>query len=261
MKQRLIQMAGLVILASLITLGCSVGRGDTSRITSTPTKTPRPLVTATFTPTDTATPLPTHTSTPVTPSDTPLPPTDTPVPPTQTPPPATETATPEPTYTSSPVPPTNTPRPRATDTPLPPTKTPTPQVDFVIVEILAFEDGSLGSTGLHNVYFTVLTASGQPIDGVVLEEVNNQPAAQVVTGDKGPGRAEFTMWAADYRFKVLGNTGGQSFTSEVTHILSIVFGHAVWDDLIRGGICPDPASCEAMGPMHFSYNVTFRRTW
>ena len=29
----------------------------------------------------------------------------------------------------------------------------------------------------------------------------------------------------------------------------------------RGGICTDEASCRAMGPMHFSYNVTFQRTW
>lgn len=261
MKHRLLQMASLIILASLIIAGCSVGRRGTSRVTPTPTKTPRPLATATFTPSPTATPEPTDTPTAVITSDTPLPPTATPLPPTQTPLPPTDTAPPEPTYTPTPVPPTNTPRPRDTNTPLPPTNTAAPETDFIVAETVAFEDGSLGSTGLHNIYFTVLTAGGQPIDGIVLEEVNNQPPTQVVTGDKGPGRSEFTMWAADYRFRVVGNTGGQSFTSETTHILSILFGHAVWDDLIRGGICSNPTACEAMGPLHFSYNVTFRRTW
>ncbi len=261
MRRRLTSLICFIALASLVALGCSVGGGDTSRVTPTPTKTPRPPNTVTLTPTETDTPAPTHTATAVAPTDTPLPPTTTPFPPTETPQPPTETATPEPTSTPTSIPPTNTPRPQSTDTPAPPTNTPTPQVDFLVAEIVAFEDGSLGPTGLHNVYFTVLDAGGAPIDGIILEEVNNQPATQVVSGDKGPGKAEFTMWAADYRFKVAGNTGGQTFSSEVTHVLSILFGHALWDDLIRGGICPDPAACEAMGPLHFSYNVTFRRTW
>jgi hypothetical protein len=254
-------MTTVIMLASLVALGCSAGRGDSSRITPTPTKTPRPPVTSTWKSTDTVTPLPTHTATPVPPTDTPLPPTSTPIPPTETLLPPTWTATSEPTFTLTLPPPTSTPRPTTTSTRAPATKTPTPNVQFIVAEVLAFEDGSLGSSGLHNIYFTVIDANGAPIDGIVLEEVNNQPSSQVVSGDKGPGKAEFTMWAADYRFKVARNTGGQTFASETTHILSIVFGHAVWDDLIRGGICSEPAACEAMGSLHFSYNVTFRRTW
>ena len=88
-------------------------------------------------------------------------------------------------------------------------------------------------------YPTVVDASGAPIDGIIIEEVNNQPPIQVVSGDKGPGKAEFTMWAADYRFKVVGNNSGKAFTSETTHVFSVIFGHPVYDDLIRGGICAD----------------------
>jgi hypothetical protein len=122
-------------------------------------------------------------------------------------------------------------------------------------------DGSLTSTGLHNIYFTVTDAGGAPLDGVILQDVANSPQAQVITGNKGPGKTEFTMWAADYRFKVAGNTGGQAFSSETTHVLSVLYGHAVWDDLVRGGICADEAACRALGPIHYSYNVTFRRSW
>jgi hypothetical protein len=134
-------------------------------------------------------------------------------------------------------------------------------VDFKVQEIVAFEDGSLTSSGLHNIYFTVVDAGGAPLDGILIREVNNPPPADVVSGDKGPGKAEFTMWAADYKFEVAGSSSGETFTSETTHQLSIVFQHAVWDDLIRGGICTDEASCQALGPMHYSYNVTFQRTW
>lgn len=268
MKSRFLVLAGLIGL--LVLIGCSVNRGGLAGMTPTPTKTARPLFTATLTPTPTPTMLP-ATDTPAPPTDAPTSepvPTDTPVPPADTP--TSEPAPAEtsvlPTDTPNPptatlAPPTNTARPQPTNTPAPPTNTPKPQVDFRVKEIVAFEDGSLTVTGLHNIYFTVVDAGGAPLDGIMLEEVNNQSAEPVTTGDKGPGKTEFTMWAADYRFRVVGNTGGQAFASETTHVLSIVFEHAVWDDLIRGGICTDEAACRALGPMHFSYNVTFQRTW
>ncbi len=269
-RKRLLFLTVMMALLGGGGLSCTIGRGGVARITPTPTKTPRPLFTATMTPTalpapsdtpvptntplSTATPVPTDTPLPPTgvpPTDTPLPPTDTPAPPTDTPLPPTDT----------PAPPTDTPQPRPTNTPIKPTHTATPKVDFKVKEIVAFVDGSLTKSGLHNVYFTVLDAGGAPIDGIIIQEVNNQPPTQVISGDKGPGKAEFTMWASDYRFKVVGNTGGQTFSSETTHVLSVLYEHAIWDDLIRGGICADEASCRALGPIHYSYNVTFQRTW
>jgi len=263
MKNRFLFFAGLLSLLALVLLGCSLGGNRAASITPTPTKTLRPLFTATMTPTPspqpTDTPQPTPTAVP---TDTPLPPTDTPLPTDTLPPPTealpTDTAIPP---TGTPAPPTNTPQPRLTDTPAPPTNTPRPQVDFRIKELYAFEDGSLTASGLHNVYFTIVDAGGAPINGIVIEEVNNQPAMQMITGNKGDGKTEFTMWAGDYRFKVIGNNSGQAFASETTHVLSIVFEHADWNDLIAGGICTDVESCRALGPMHFSYNVTFQRTW
>jgi hypothetical protein len=267
MRIRIVALIGSIALLVLVLLGCSARQGGLSRITPTPTKTSRPLFTATLT--ATASPLPTDTPAPTDtpvlptatplPTDTPLPPSDTPVPPTEVIPP-TDTPIP-PTDTAAPPTVASTSRPQPTNTPVPPTATPKPpQVDFKVKEIVAFEDGSLTASGLHNVYFTVVDAGGAPIDGVIIEEVNNQPAAQVITGNKGPGKTEFTMWAADYKFKVVGNANGSSSSSETTHVLSVLFEHAVWDDLIRGGICTDEASCRALGPIHYSYNVTFQRT-
>lgn len=269
MRNRLVFLTGLIALLALVLLGCAMSRGSVSRTTPTPTKTPRPLFTATHTPT--ATPLPTDTllpptATPIPPTDMPLPthtpqPTDTAVAPTEAPPTEalpTDTPPPAPTATAQPL---DTPRPQATNTPVPPTNTPKPQVDFRVKEIVAFVDGSLGPTGLHNVYLTIVDAGGAPIDGIVIEEFNNEPRTQLVTGDKGAGKTEFLMWAADYRFRVVGNSSGSTFSSEETHVLSIVFGHAVWDDLIRGGVCASVEACQALGQSHYSYNVTFQRTW
>jgi hypothetical protein len=157
--------------------------------------------------------------------------------------------------------PTNTPRPAATSTPAPPTATPKPKVDFKITEIVAFEDGSLMKSGFHNIYFTVMDASGNPLDNILLDDENGQAHFQPVTGSKGPGKAEFEMLYAIYNFKVVADTSGQTFTSEVTHPLTVLQGQAVWDDLIRGGICPDVPSCQALGSIHYSYNVTYQRTW
>lgn len=263
MRNRVLIVMGLLALMAVVLLGCTMSRGGSARITPTPTKTPKPLFTATMTssptPAPTDTPLPT--ATPVPPTDTP-PPTETPLP-TATAVPPTEvvpTDTPVPP-TATDAPPTATSQPQAINTPAPPTNTPKPAVDFRVADLFAFVDGSTGASGLHNVYFTVLDAGGAPIDGVIIEEFNNDPHTQTISGDKGPGKAEFVMWAANYRFRVVGNTGGQTLSSEETHVLSIVFGQATWDDLIRGGVCTTVEECQAMGQSHYSYQVTFQRTW
>jgi len=269
MRNRTLMLSGLIVVLALLLLSCTMGSSSVANVTATPTKTARPLFTSTHTPTATVLPtdtavVPTEPPPTAVPSSTPVPPTepppatDTPLPPTEAPPtevPPTDTAIPP---TSAP--PTNTAQPKPTNPPVPPTNTPKPQVDFRVKEIVAFMDGSLTASGLHNIYFTVVDAGGAPIDGIILKDANNQPGEEVTTGNKGPGKTEFTMWAADYRFKVIGNVGGNAFTSETTHVLSVLLGHAVWDDLIRGGICSDPAACEAMGSIHYSYNVTFQRT-
>jgi hypothetical protein len=134
-------------------------------------------------------------------------------------------------------------------------------VDFRVEEVSAIEDGSLSKSGFHNIYFTVVDASGQPLDNIAIEDENGQAHFQPVTGTKGPGKAEFEMLYADYRFKVAGDNSGQVYSSEVTHLLSVVPGHSHWPDLIAAGICPDEEACRALGSIHYSYNVTFQRTW
>jgi outer membrane biosynthesis protein TonB len=258
-------LAGGLLLAAFL-LGCTMGGGKLANITATPTKTARPLFTATWTPT--VTPPPTETSIPTdtplpptetpVPSDTPPPPSETPVPPTETLEPPTETPVPP---TDTPAAPTNTPKPRATNTPVPPTNTPKPKVDFKVKEIVPFVDGSTGKSGFHNIYFTVLDAAGQPLDGVILASPDSQAPNQATSGTKGSGKAEFTMVYDNYFFQVTGDTSGRKYTSEVTHRLSMIPGNYWWPDAIAAGICANEQDCIAFGPMHFSYNITFQRTW
>jgi hypothetical protein len=83
----------------------------------------------------------------------------------------------------------------------------------------------------------------------------------VISGEKGPGKAEFTMVYADYYFRVASNTSGQAYTSETTHRLSMIPGHYHWPDMIAAGICSNEAECQALGAVHFSYKITFQRAW
>ncbi|MFN8454683.1 MAG: hypothetical protein U0401_08455 [Anaerolineae bacterium] len=118
MKRSLFLLSGALMLIFAPILAC--GPSAASRVTPTPTKTPKRVLALEQTPTSVATPTPAPTSTPV-PTDTPTlppPPTDTPLPPTDTPTPVpTDTPVPPP-----PPPPTFTPAP-----PPPPTQPPAPQ--------------------------------------------------------------------------------------------------------------------------------------
>ncbi len=152
-------------------------------------------VTPTFTPWPTETPIPTPTFTPTaTPTNTPTP---------------TPTFTPSPTPTFTPVP-TNTPRPVRVAAAAPaasaaraaaPAPTPVPSVQYKLIEMRRLS--ACENRGMHNIFITVVDAAGNPVDGVLLIQT---PAGQIgnvldkmVTGSKGPGKAEFIMWkGAEY---------------------------------------------------------------
>ena len=244
--------------------------------------------TATFTPTNTPTPSPTATNTRVV---------DTPTPP---PPPPEESEADDadaeavaeaevveeaaidlPLPTDTPVPP-----PPATNTPAPPTETPTPEAtptpesefDFMIVEgRLLTKDENGGCAGNHNIFIDVIDANGNPIKGVQLGDIWNNPGP--VTGHKGddrPGRAEYDLYK-DSGFHVLVKSdpsAGREVTSEVTGLLSADDWKIGIPNLIEGGYCPDQGTCETLWNSgtfgvgsnslcwgHYSWKVVFQRTW
>lgn len=262
MRNRVLFFAGLSVLAALALLGCSLGGGQQARITPTPTKTPRPLFTATLT--RTLTPLPTHT--PVPPTDTPVPPTDTRLPPTDTPPPPTSTpvsptetpALPADTtvpQTATPAPPTATSRPQATRTPAPPTNTPQPAVDYrVVQQDLVPKAENTG--GLYTVFVRVEDAAANAIDGLVVWDPN-VPEIQAVTGDKPHFyHGEYLMGGGEYYLEVQGSASER--TKRVTTIRSGISN----EDLIKAGYCVDNNDCDLnVKAQHFSWRVVFQRTW
>jgi hypothetical protein len=166
--------------------------------------------------------------------------------------------------TQTPAPPTAAPaaQPAQTQPPVPPTKPPTPQVDFAISECrvlgLNENNGGIESGGLHNIYVTVLDAAGNPINGALV--VNTAPyPGKVVSGDKGPGKAEVLMNKEEFRLKV-ESVNGQPVTSETSHTLSLI--NPVPSDIAGklGSACPSVENCPLPPYKHFSYLITFRRT-
>lgn len=240
----------LAILSVIILGGCGAS--------AAPTATPAAVaIRATWTPTPTfvpatSTPIPTETPT-ATPTATPLPPTPTAEP--------TDTPTPEPSAT--PIPPTATPRPAQPTAPPAPTNTPVPQVDFKIAELRVLGEGeNNGGTaqgGQYIIFITVLDAAGNPIDGAQIVNADQQYPISLVSGEKGPGKAEITMYAELFRLKV-ASVNGQPVSSEVTTKLglrnmdpSLLVGKL-------GDVCTTVENCPTWPARHFSYVLTFQKT-
>jgi hypothetical protein len=262
---KLVTMTGLLCL-----LGLACGPGflavAESTPTATPTKTPKPPASETPDPaffTPTPVPLPTET-----PTITPLPPTDTPVP-TETPLP-----TAEPAPTETPVPePTATPLPQdASPTPPPePTEPPAPEeVAYKIVHYKVLGEGEnnggiFNAGGQHLIFLAVLDENGQGINGAIVKDENGS-ALEVVTGDKGPGKAEITMEWEPYKLYVAVDPNGPT-TSEVSNQMNTAYPHIpdivgkLGDINNEYSVCPTP-EVRCTPPfynVHFSYEITFQR--
>jgi outer membrane biosynthesis protein TonB len=265
MRNRTLMLSGLIVFLALLLLSCTIGSGSVSNVTATPTKTARPLFTSTHTPT--ATPLLTDTAVPPTeppptavPSDTAAVPTE--VPPTEPPPasatplPPTEVPPTEVPPTDTAIPPTNTPQPKPTNTPAPPTNTPKPQVDFRVVEQRLMTKAE-NEAQRHMILVRVVDAGNSPLSGVTVWDPSH-PEQEAVSGSKPePYHAEYLFWDySAYRLEVKGATSEQTkiLTTEV-HLISK-------EDLVGAGYCPDVANCNQDElAQHFSWFVTFQRTW
>jgi hypothetical protein len=228
------------------------------------------------------------------------PPTDTPVP-TDTPPPtptptntlvveatatldaaalAAAAATTEPLPTDTPIPEPAAPQPTAT--PVPPTDTPTPvptpkpEFDFVVTKqrLLTKEENG-GCGGNHNIYITVVDAAGNPLNGVDIGDVWNNPGPKTEEKNGQGGRAEYLLFKNGFKIFVKNDpTAGRPVTSQVTELLSSNDWEVGIPNLIQGGYCPDEGTCQVLWNSgvfgvgnnslcwgHYSWEVVFQRTW
>lgn len=138
-----------------------------------------------------------------------------------------------------------------------------PAAGFVITElrVLGLEEnnGGIEIGGLRNIYITVVDAAGTPIDGAVV--VNTAPyPGRVVSGDKGPGKAEILMDKEEFRLKI-ESVNGQPVSSETSRTMSLISPVAADVAGRLGEVCPTADNCPMPLYKHFSYVITFRRTY
>jgi hypothetical protein len=228
-----------------------------------PEPTPTVVVQApTLIPTFTATPTPT-----ATPTDTPSPtPTSTPTP-TRTPS-ATPTGTP--TDTPTPVPPT------ATRKPKPPAPTPTPGDGFdfdITMQRMLHIDENGGAIGNHNIYVHAFDASGSPLSGVVVCRVYAlgvqppDPHACGITGETGPGRMHFDVYAGDIVYVATVDPEHRPRSPYTRGLEQEPAAMENLQELVDNGYCASIQDCEERIPInnlvrfHYSYEVHFTRRW
>jgi len=109
----------------------------------------------------------------------------------------------------------------------------------------------------HMILIRVTDAGGNPLNGLIVWDPNH-PDQEAQTGTKPePYHAEYTFWNYDaYRLEVKGAN------SEQTKVLTTDVHQISIEDLIGAGYCTDAGSCNPNELVqHFSWYVTFQRTW
>ena len=259
------KFTAIVILLCLASLSCGPSLlGRVNQPTPTPTKTPR------LPPTETPTAAP-PTATPTSvPADTPAP-TPTPAPPptepaaTATPIPAEPSPTPVPPEPEEPAAP-----PEAEAAPEEPAAPPEAEAAYKIVHYKVLGEGEnnggiFNAGGMHHIFLTVLDENGTGLDGVVVRDANGS-SLEVVTGDKGPGKAEIMMEWEPYRLYVASDPNGPT-TSETSNQMNTANPHL--PDIVGklGSIDNEYSVCPTLEirctppfyNVHFSYEITFQR--
>jgi len=108
--------------------------------------------------------------------------------------------------------------------------------------------------GKHHIFVTVQDAAGNPLDGVIIVQSASGNFGQVmdrmVSGAKGPGQAEFTMWkGAEYAVFIANGDGSPASTDFAQGL------HSAFTDEAN---CSDGGGGNTL--FHNSFEVVFRRT-
>ncbi len=176
-------------------------------------------------------------------------------------------------------PPTPTPS-GPTATPLPPTPEPSPTpppVDFVVKGYRLWTNeenggsspgGSVANCGYgHNINVMVVDAAGNPLDGVTIGDIYGNTAQ--ITGSKGSGRAEFliyngTGWELFIKEYI---DAGRPVSSEQSPVLGGNATQIPIEMLIAAHYCATVEECQfrtennSLCFSHYSWDITFQRTW
>ena len=118
----------------------------------------------------------------------------------------------------------------------------------------------------HTIYVTVLDGAGRPLDGVLVGDTYNNVRA--ASGSAGVGKLEIELWSNTMVLEVKRDIGSdETYTSEQTRPLSAKDEDIPTEWLFEGGYCASMEECalrqqtNGLCRGHYSYDVTFQRTW
>jgi uncharacterized protein YraI len=145
---------------------------------------------------------------------------------------------------------------------------PNAQYQIVHFKVLGLDENNGGirdSSAQHHIFVTVLDANGNGVDGAVVRNAVGEKQ-DVITGDKGPGKAEITMYWEPFKLYVASDPSGP-VTSQVSNQMGLAFPHL--PDIVgklggidyEYGVCPTlEIKCEwPITAVHFSYEITFQK--
>ena len=145
---------------------------------------------------------------------------------------------------------------------------PDAQYQIVHFKVLGLNENNGGirdSRAQHHIFLTVLDQSGNGVNGAVVENLVGEKG-QITTGDKGPGKAEITMYYEPFKFRVVADGSGP-VTSQVSNQMGLAFPHL--PDIVGklGGLDYEYAVCPTIDvkcqwpiqAVHFSYEITFQK--
>ncbi|CAN5841886.1 hypothetical protein BH10CHL1_BH10CHL1_13910 [soil metagenome] len=138
-------------------------------------------------------------------------------------------------------------------------------VHFHVLGLNENNGGIRDSRAQHLIFVTVVDANGNGIDGVVVKNLVGDHS-EVVSGGKGPGKAEITMYYDPFKLTVASDPSGPT-TSQISNQMGLAFPHI--PDIVGqlGGtdyeyaVCPTPEiNCELpIHAVHYSYEITFQK--
>lgn len=119
---------------------------------------------------------------------------------------------------------------------------------------------------MHSIFITVVDAAGNPLNNIVLGDTWNN--VEVVSGDKGDGKAEINLWTNTMEVTVKRDVQGQPYTSEVSFPFSSFMTTIPNDQMIAAGYCANKIECEWKRQNesyycggHYSWEVIFQKTY
>jgi hypothetical protein len=134
-------------------------------------------------------------------------------------------------------------------------------------------DENGGAIGNHNIYVHAFDASGSPLSGVVVCRVYAlgvqppDPHACGITGETGPGRMHFDVYAGDIVYVATVDPEHRPRSPYTRGLEQEPAAMENLQELVDNGYCASIQDCEERIPInnlvrfHYSYEVHFTRRW